>query len=380
MPPRTSRRLRRRPRGGPRRRSALRLTPAARAAIDGHARLLLAWTTAINLTAIRDPAAVAVAHVIDSLTALAVLRERGSDRFVDLGSGGGYPGCRSPRSLPAERALLLEPIAKKAAFLSVVAEATGLEPIVEAAAVRAEALAADPRHRGRWPAVTARAVARPADLVELAFPLLAPGGCLIAWKRGDIGRGARRRGTGDRRARWRLDQSSRPVDVAGLDGHRLVVATSRGRRPGRLSARPRHAPSAGHGDRRAARLVRVRIAVLSDIHSNLVALDAVLAKIGAVDAVWHLGDVVGYGPEPDAVVDRLTELGAVGVRGNHDAAAAGGTEIDWFNPEARAAMEWTREAISPRRPGRGWRPSRCAGWSRTSRSSTAARATRSGST
>ena len=91
----------------------------------------------------------------------------------------------------------------------------------------------------------------------------------------------------------------------------------------------------------------MRIAVLSDIHSNLVALDAVLAAIGSVDAVWHLGDVVGYGPEPDAVVERLTTIGAVGVRGNHDAAAAGGSEIDWFNPDARAAMEWTRGAISP---------------------------------
>jgi len=90
----------------------------------------------------------------------------------------------------------------------------------------------------------------------------------------------------------------------------------------------------------------VRIAVVSDIHSNLVALDAVLARIGSVDAFWHLGDVVGYGPEPDAVVERLTALGAVGVRGNHDAAAAGGTEIEWFNPDARAAMEWTRDAIS----------------------------------
>jgi predicted phosphodiesterase len=96
----------------------------------------------------------------------------------------------------------------------------------------------------------------------------------------------------------------------------------------------------------AARFDDVRIAVISDIHSNLVALDAVLLKVGSVDAIWHLGDVVGYGPEPDAVVERLSTLGAIGVRGNHDAAACGGTEIQWFNPEARAAIEWTQTTIS----------------------------------
>ena len=124
----------------------------------------------------------------------------------------------------------------------------------------------------------------------------------------------------------------------------------------------------------------MRIAVLSDIHSNLVALDAVLARIGSVDALWHLGDVVGYGPEPDAVVARLGELGAIGVRGNHDAAAAGGIEIDWFNPEARAAMEWTRTTISDDDPrlARGAAPAPVARL--PSRSSTAARATRPGST
>jgi len=89
----------------------------------------------------------------------------------------------------------------------------------------------------------------------------------------------------------------------------------------------------------------MRIAVVSDVHSNLVALDAVLTHAGAVDAVWHLGDIVGYGPDPNGVVARLAEVGAIGVRGNHDAAAIGGLEIEQFNPEARAAMEWTRAAI-----------------------------------
>jgi len=90
----------------------------------------------------------------------------------------------------------------------------------------------------------------------------------------------------------------------------------------------------------------MRVAVLSDIHANLTALDAVVASIPSVDEVWHLGDVVGYGPHPDEVVGRLRDLGAVGVRGNHDAAALGGREIESFNVDARRAMEWTRATIA----------------------------------
>lgn len=92
----------------------------------------------------------------------------------------------------------------------------------------------------------------------------------------------------------------------------------------------------------------MRIAVISDIHSNLPALEAVLDALGDVDAYWHLGDIVGYGPHPDEVVDRLREIGAVGVLGNHDAAALGGLEVEWFNPEARQAIQWTARRISPR--------------------------------
>jgi predicted phosphodiesterase len=90
----------------------------------------------------------------------------------------------------------------------------------------------------------------------------------------------------------------------------------------------------------------VRVLVVSDIHSNLSALDSVLVAAGTVDAVWQLGDVVGYGPDPDAVVARLAEVRAVGVRGNHDAAAVGDLDTEWFNSYARAAIEWTRLTIS----------------------------------
>jgi 16S rRNA (guanine527-N7)-methyltransferase len=209
---------------------SLTLSPAARAAIDGHVRLLLAWTEAINLTGIREPAAVATAHVVDSLSGVAIMRERGVDRFIDLGSGGGYPGVPIAAALPAARALLLEPVGKKAAFLSTVVAATGLDETVEAAPVRAEALAADGRHRGRWPGVTVRAVASLADLVELAFPLLEPGGVLVAWKRGDLdGELAAAERAIDALGGGSLE--IRPVAVDGLDRHRLVVATSRGRVP-----------------------------------------------------------------------------------------------------------------------------------------------------
>ena len=208
----------------------LELSPDARQAIDGHARLLLAWTHAINLTAIRDPAAVARAHVLDSLTGVALLREFEVDRFVDLGSGGGYPGLPIAVALPAARAVLVEPIAKKARFLATAIAATGLAGEVETAAVRAEALAGDARHRGRWPLVTARAVASLAELVELAFPLLAPGGRLVAWKRGDLEAEL----VAANRAIAELGGGTiavRAVDVEGLRDPRLVIATARSAAP-----------------------------------------------------------------------------------------------------------------------------------------------------
>jgi predicted phosphodiesterase len=92
----------------------------------------------------------------------------------------------------------------------------------------------------------------------------------------------------------------------------------------------------------------MRIAVLSDIHGNLPALEAVLSALAPYDAVWQLGDIVGYGPQPDEVVERLAAEHALGVRGNHDSAAIGLLDTDSFNDDARAAVEWTAERIAPR--------------------------------
>jgi 16S rRNA (guanine527-N7)-methyltransferase len=203
---------------------------AARATIDGHVRLLLAWTGAINLTAIREPAAVATGHVIDSLSAVPWLRDRGADRILDVGSGGGFPGLPIAATLPGARVTLLEAIGKKAAFLSTVVEATGLSARVSVVADRAEALAADPARRGTWSVVTARAVATTADLVELAFPLLEPGGTLVAWKRGDLDAElARARRAVDALGGGSLELLD--VAVEGLSGHQLVVITRTGTVP-----------------------------------------------------------------------------------------------------------------------------------------------------
>ena len=94
----------------------------------------------------------------------------------------------------------------------------------------------------------------------------------------------------------------------------------------------------------------MRVAVLSDIHSNLVALDAVLddlATLPPVDATWVCGDIVGYGPQPNEVIARLREIGALGVMGNHDGAAVGVVDPAWFNDAAAAAISWTATELNP---------------------------------
>jgi 16S rRNA (guanine527-N7)-methyltransferase len=193
-------------------------------AIDDHVRLLLAWNAAINLSAIREPVDIAREHVLDSLSALALLRARRFDAFIDLGSGGGFPGLPLALALPARRALLVDSVGKKARFLEAAVGAVGADARVRVAATRGESLAADRRERESWPAVLARAVAPLAELAELAFPLLARGGALVAWKRLPLA---------DELAAARPALAALgggPLEivasgVAGLEDHVLVVAT-----------------------------------------------------------------------------------------------------------------------------------------------------------
>lgn len=92
----------------------------------------------------------------------------------------------------------------------------------------------------------------------------------------------------------------------------------------------------------------MRIAAISDIHANLPALEAVLGAAGAagVDELWCLGDVLGYGVEPDACAELVRERCATCLVGNHDLAVLGALDIASFSEAAAAAVEWTQANVS----------------------------------
>lgn len=91
-----------------------------------------------------------------------------------------------------------------------------------------------------------------------------------------------------------------------------------------------------------------RFLIVSDIHANLTAFEAVLAAAqGRWDQAVCLGDVVGYGPDPNETIARVVSLGITTIRGNHDKTGAGLEDSDSFNPVARAAVDWTQARLSP---------------------------------
>ena len=97
----------------------------------------------------------------------------------------------------------------------------------------------------------------------------------------------------------------------------------------------------------------MRVAVLSDIHGNLHALDAVLESVAAdaPDAVWCLGDLVGYGPRPNRCCTLVAERADVCLIGNHDLGVLGRLDLDDFSPDAAVSARWTAEVLEeePRR-------------------------------
>lgn len=91
----------------------------------------------------------------------------------------------------------------------------------------------------------------------------------------------------------------------------------------------------------------MRILIFSDVHANLTALETVIQTAGKVDAVWCLGDLIGYGPDPNECVETVQKLPNLKcIIGNHDAAALNHIGSEAFNPEARRALHWTQEMLS----------------------------------
>lgn len=91
----------------------------------------------------------------------------------------------------------------------------------------------------------------------------------------------------------------------------------------------------------------MRIVLISDIHSNAVALDAVLAALPAHDELWCLGDTIGYGPEPNACLTHMQKLATHALTGNHDLASLGLVSLADFNALARTANQWNNKQLEP---------------------------------
>lgn len=90
------------------------------------------------------------------------------------------------------------------------------------------------------------------------------------------------------------------------------------------------------------------ILVISDVHANFTALEAVIAANDKVDAVWCLGDLVGYGPDPNECIERIRSLpNLTCLLGNHDAAVIGALDLEKFNHDASLSIHWTQSIITP---------------------------------
>ncbi len=159
----------------------LALPPGALDRLERYVALLLAGNERMNLTRVVEPESVARLHLLDALAALPLLDRLAPRQAVDLGSGGGVPGIPLAIARPDVAWVLVDSVGRKAAFLRETAAALELARVT-VAGERAESLGRDPRYRERAQLVTARACAPLPVLVELAMPLLAIGGALIAWK------------------------------------------------------------------------------------------------------------------------------------------------------------------------------------------------------
>ena len=206
--------------------------------VQRYVALLLDANQRVNLTRVTRPDDVARLHLLDSLAALPLLDAAAPKRVVDLGSGGGMPAIPLALARPGIEWLMVDSVGKKAAILRDVVAALGLRSAA-VSAERAEVLGRDPRHRERFGMATARACAPLPVLAELALPLVAIGGQLLAWKGPltdedeEVRRGHAAIGqVGGGRMRIQ------PAGHAALGGHTFVVVPKARPTPARFPRRP----------------------------------------------------------------------------------------------------------------------------------------------
>jgi len=142
---------------------------------------LLEWNSLYNLTAIQEPEKIRIKHFLDSLTCLIVMREKPSERLIDVGTGAGFPGIPLKIACPQLQLTLVESVGKKANFCRHIVKSLALEN-VEVVQERAETIGKLPKYREKFDWVVARAVASLPTLVEYLLPLAHIGGGVIAMK------------------------------------------------------------------------------------------------------------------------------------------------------------------------------------------------------
>ena len=144
-------------------------------------QLLLTWNERMNLTAITDPAEIAIKHYLDALTLKRVMLQFDGLHLIDVGAGAGFPGLPLAIAFPRLQATLMDSTAKKLRFINEVAKSLGLDN-VHTLQARAEDAGRDRAHREAYDIVVARAVARLPVLLEYTLPLCKLGGQVIAMK------------------------------------------------------------------------------------------------------------------------------------------------------------------------------------------------------
>lgn len=190
----------------------------------------------VSLSSVTDPARAREIHVADSLSALTLAEVSGAAKALDLGSGAGFPGIPLAVALPATEFTLIDSVGRKVDFIREVIAALDLENVT-AVHARSEELAAG-EFRESLDLVTARAVAPLDVLAELASPLLAPGGALVAWK-GERETGGEADLAAIRsRVAMILDRAVKVRPYSGSRERHLYVVKKAGTTPAGLPRRP----------------------------------------------------------------------------------------------------------------------------------------------